>query len=170
MTIEIFKPVLFSLFAIWLWAGCEKTEQTEDICKPQDYPGKYSGTLTRERLAPNGWITRNSFVEKIPTEVEITRSLKGSNLLMVYVSAYHDSILCEFDESTGYIRISDKPHSFYWRISDFPEFKGFYDEAVSTYGHLGYRDTDNKTTLWIGFIKDMNDSIYMCNVATIKLN
>jgi hypothetical protein len=164
------QTVVFTLISILLWTGCSKKEQSENIPTAKDYIGRYSGDLTRERMASNGWITKNAFVYRIPTEVEISQSDKGENFLKIYVSAYKDSILCEFDELTGYIWIIDKPYSFYLRTYDFPDFKGFYDEAVSTYGHLGKREIDNKIILWIGFLKNMNDSIYICNVGTIKMN
>jgi hypothetical protein len=122
-------------------------------------------------MAPDGNVTlENALVEKIPTEVEITQSDEGDNFLMVYISAYHDSILCEFDESLGYVWIRDEPYSFYMRTRDFPEFSGIYDEAVSTYGNMGSWQHTDTIFFSIDFLKDMNDSIYICETTTKKIN
>ena len=87
-----------------------------------------------------------------------------------YVSAYNESILCEFDESTGYIWIRDTAYSFYLRTRDFPEFDGIYDHAVSTYGRLGTWSNTDTVVFSIDFLKDFNDSIYYCDTGTKKLN
>ena len=166
---KILKLSVFVLLMTLIGAGCEKDEIPDETRKAEDYFGKYSGNITRERIAADGYVTlENAIVEKIPTEVEITKSDKGENFLMVYVSAYNDSILCEFDESTGYIWILDEAYSFYLRTSDFPEFDGIFDHAVSTYGNLGKWKDENITTFGIDFLKDMNDSIYVCSTNTKK--
>ncbi len=162
---------MFILLVILIGAGCKKDELQDETRKAEDYLGKYSGNVTRDRMAPSGWIlSGNAVVEKIPTEVEITKSDKGENFLMVYVSAYHDSILCEFDESLGYIWIMDEPYSFYMRTRDFPEFSGIYDEAVSTYGNMGSWQHTDTIFFSINFLKDMNDSIYFCETTTKKID
>lgn len=162
---------MFVLLVTLVTTGCKKDELPDETRKAKDYLGKYSGHITRERMASDGYVTlENAFVEQIPTEVEITKSDKGENFLMVYVSAYNDSILCEFDETFGYIWIRDEPYSFYMRTRDFPEFSGIYDHAVSTYGNLGTWQQTDTIVFGIDFLKDMNDSIYICDTATKKIN
>jgi hypothetical protein len=168
---KILKLSVFVLLMTLIGAGCEKDEIPDETRKAEDYFGKYSGNITRERMAADGYVTlENAIVEKIPTEVEITKSDKGENFLMVYVSAYNDSILCEFDESLGYIWIRDEPYSFYMRTRDFPEFSGIYGEAVSTYGNLGTWMQTDTIVFGIDFLKDINDSIYHCSTKTKKIN
>lgn len=168
---KILKLSLFALLVTLVTAGCKKDELPDETRKAEDYLGKYSGYVTRERMAPDGYVTlENAFVEKIKTDIEVTQSDKGKNFLMVYVSAYHDSILCEFDESLGYIWIRTEPYSFYMRTRDFPEFSGIYDEAVSTYGNLGTWQQTDTIVFGIDFLKDMNDSIYICDTSTKKIN
>lgn len=176
MIVKIFKllPAYLLLLPFWvalLAAGCDKNEIPDESRKAEDYLGNYAGRIIRQRMAPDGFVTlENAVVETIPADVEITRSDKGDNFLMVYVSAYNDSILCEFDESTGYIIISDELYSFYMRTHDFPEFDGIYDHAVSTYGNLGTWMQTDTITFGIDFLKDMNDSIYVCTTKTKKIN
>ncbi len=171
MNPKILKLSMFILIIILIGAGCKKDELPDEPRKAKDYLGKYSGNITRERMAPDGFILLdNALVEKIPTEIEITQSDKGENFLMVYVSAYNDSILCEFDESLGYIWIRDEPYSFYMRTHDFPDFDGIYDHAVSTYGNLGTWQQTDTVTFGINFLKDLNDSIYVCDTATKKID
>jgi hypothetical protein len=170
MKTTILKTSLIALLLVAMGAGCKKEKLTDETRKAQDYLGKYSGNVIRNRMASNGWLVhKNAFVEKVPTEVEITQSEQGHNFLMVYVSAYNDSILCEFDESTGYIWIRDKPYSFYMRKRDFPEFRGTYDMAVSTYGKLGTWQNTDTIVFSIDFLKNMNDSIYFFETATKKI-
>ena len=122
-------------------------------------------------MAPNGYLEyQNTVVEENSTTVEISQSPFGEDFLMVYVSAYNDSILFEFDESTGYILIRDTAYSFYLRTRDFPEFDGIYDHAVSTYGNQGFWEIQQVVTLSFDFLKDLNDSIYLCETITQKLN
>lgn len=166
---DFIKISLIALLLAIMVTGCKKEKLTDETRKARDYIGKYSGYVIRERMAPDGYVAyKNAFVEKVLTEVEITQSEQGDNFLMVYVSAYNDSILCEFDESTGYIWIRDRPYSFYMRKNDFSEFKGNYDMAVSTYGRLGNWQQTDTITFGIGFLKDMNDSIYKCSTKTKK--
>lgn len=170
MKTTILKTSLIALLLGAMGAGCKKEKLTDETRKAQDYLGKYSGYVIKNRMAPDGWLAyKNAFVEKVPTEVEVTQLEQGDNFMMVYVSAYNDSILCEFDESTGYIWIRDKPYSFYMRKNDFPEFKGTYDMAVSTYGNLGTWQNTDTIVFSIDFLKDMNDSIYYCETATKKI-
>jgi hypothetical protein len=170
MKATILKTSLIALLLVAMGAGCKKEKLTDETRKAQDYLGKYSGYVIRERMGLNGWIAHeNAYVEKVPTEVEITQSDQGDNFLMVYVSAYNDSILCEFDESTGYIWIRDKPYSFYMRKRDFPEFSGTYDMAVSTYGHMGKWQHTDTTFFSIDFLRDINDSIFICSTKTKKI-
>ena len=168
---KILKLSLLALLVAMAAAGCKKDELPDETRKAEDYIGKYSGYVTRDRMAQNGWIlSGDAFVEKIPTEVEITQSDEGDNFLMVYISAYHDSILCEFDESLGYVWIRDEPYSFYMRTRDFPEFSGNYDEAVSTYGNMGSWQHTDTIFFSIDFLKDINDSIFQCQVSSKKIN
>lgn len=165
------KQILAIPLILILWAGCDNEEIIEEQPSTDDYIGNYTGTLTRERMAPNGFVTdTNTIVEKIPTDIKITQSTVGDNFLMVYISAYSDSILCEFDESMGYIWIRDTAYSFYLRTRDFPEFDGIYDHTVSTYGNQGFWETQQVVTLGFDFLKDLNDSIFVCSTITQKLN
>lgn len=165
---QILKLSLFVLLITLIGEGCEKDEIPDETRKAEDYLGKYSGHVLRERMGSDGWVTGASYIEKIPTEVKITQSDKGENFLMVYVSAYNDSILCEFDESLGYIWIRDERYSFYMRTRDFPEFDGIYDHAVSTYGNLGTWQNTDTIVFSFDFLKDVNDSIYYCETGTKK--
>jgi hypothetical protein len=165
------KLSVLILLIILSGLGCDKNEPPDESRKAKNYLGKYSGYVIRDRMASTGWIlSGNAVVEKVPTEVEITQSAKGQNFLMVYVSAYNDSILCEFDESLGYIWIRDRSYSFYMRTRDFPEFKGIYDMGVSTYGNMGLWQHTDTIFFSIDFLKDMNDSIYFCETITKKIN
>lgn len=167
---KILKLNMFVLLAILIGAGCDKNEIPDDTRKAEDYIGQYSGEITRELMAPDGFIKwENPMIKKIPTDIEITQSDKGSNYLMVYVSAYNDSILCEFDESTGYIWILNEIYSFYLRTSDFPEFDGIFDHAVSTYGLMGNWQHTDTIFFSINFLKNINDSIFLCETKTKRL-
>ena len=55
------------------------------------------------------------------------------------------------------------------RRKDFPEFKGTYDMAVSTYGNLGTWQNTDTIVFGIDFLKDMNDSIFICETKTKKI-
>jgi len=170
---KILRLCLIIFLLVLTVSGCNKDEALvqEEGRKAENYIGSYTGSLLRERLAPNGFvIDTNAFVEKIPTEIEITRSSLGDDFLMVCVSAYNDSILCEFDKYTGYIWIRDTAYSFYLRTREFPEFDGIYYHAVSTYGNQGFWETQQVVTLGFDFLKDLNDSIYLCETITQKLN
>ena len=168
----ILKLSVITLLLLFIGVGCKDKDDTlEETTNVEDYIGSYTGSLLRERLAPNGFVTdTNAFVERIRTEIEITRSSLGDDFLIVYVSAYNDSILCEFDESTGYIFIRDTTYSFYLRTRDFPEFDGIYDHAVSTYGNLGTWSNTDTIVFSIDFLKDFNDSVYYIDTGTKRLN
>ena len=172
MKLKIFKLSLFALLLLYFGAGC-KDDNTplDETIKAENYFGVYSGDFNLLRMAPNGYLVyENPVVEEISTTIEITPSNLGDDFLMVYVSAYNDSILCQFDESTGYIWIRDTAYSFYLRTRDFAEFDGNYDHAVSTYGNQGFWETQQVVTLGFDFLKDLNDSIYLCETITQKLN
>ena len=74
----------------------------------------------------------------------------------------------ELQYGLGYIWIRDEPYSFYMRTRDFPEFSGIYDEAVSTYGNMGSWQHTDTIFFSIDFLKDINDSIYICETTTKK--
>uniref|UniRef100_UPI003216D130 hypothetical protein n=1 Tax=uncultured Draconibacterium sp. TaxID=1573823 RepID=UPI003216D130 len=172
MKTQILKLSLFALLLLYFGAGC-KDDNTplDETIKAENYFGVYSGDFNLLRMAPNGYLVyENPVVEEISTTIEITPSNLGDDFLMVYVSAYNDSILCQFDESTGYIWIRDTAYSFYLRTRDFAEFDGNYDHAVSTYGNLGTWSNTDTVVFSIDFLKDFNDSIYYCDTKTKKIN
>lgn len=117
--------------------GCKKDKEPDSTFKIEDYYGKYSGTLIVEAMAENGWIIwEKPVTRKIATELTLTPIKETQNGIMIYVSAYHDSIQTEFNPETKYLIINDKPYSFYLRLKDFPKFNGNYDNAVTTLGNF----------------------------------
>lgn len=167
MKIIILKISVFVLLLSLMGVGCEKDEIPDKTLKVEDYLGKYSGEITTERIAENGWVPIiNAVVEKVPTEVFITLIEGSQNQLMIYLTAYGDSIRTQFDPELGYLQIIDKPYSFYLRTDDFPKFDGIYDHAVSTYGNMN----DLKDRFGINFLKDFNDSIFICSTHAQKIN
>lgn len=168
MIIKLLKNYSFFLLLI-MFLGCKEKEVeiVPDSLSIEDYIGKYSGTVSRERMAENGWVmTYNAVVEDIQTEVIITPIEGLPHQLMVYVTAYHDSIRTQFDPEFGYLFILDKPYSFYLRTSDFPQWNGNYDNAVATYGNMNH----SKDRFGIKFLKNLNDSIFICSTKTKKIN
>jgi len=168
MKIRLLLSCLFILPLI-LVSGCKEKEDEIPLATltAEDYIGKYSGTVSRERMAENGWVmTYNAVVEDIQTEVIITPIEGFPDQLMVYVTAYHDSIRTQFDPEFGYLLIKDKPYSFYLRTSDFPKWNGNYANAVSTYGNMN----QSRDRFGIKFLKNLNDSIFICSTKTIKIN
>ena len=172
MIVNSLKSYVFILLLV-LATGCKEKEDEIpiDTLTLEDYIGKYSGEIYRERMAENGWImTENAVVDKVSTEVIITPIEGTHNGLMVYVSAYNDSISTQLDPELGYLWITDKQYSFYLRTNDFPRFDGIYDHAVSTYGRRGKWEEENILTFGISFLKDLNDSIFICSATTKKIN
>ena len=172
MTHKILKFSTVILLFLFIGAGCKKEEKPiREITKIEDYYGVYSGDLTRERLGPDGHVAMgNAVVEQIPTNIEITPSSKGDDFLVVHISSYDDSILCEFNKSTGHLLIKDDEYSFNSRTDEFPELDGNSYAVISTMGSLGYWQDVDSITLGFSFLKDINDSIYICETSTRKIN
>ncbi len=168
----ILKISLMLLFFSFMGTGCKKKEVIREKKKSiEDYIGSYSGRLTRAKMASDGFIVHeNAVAEKTSTEIKITHSTERDNFLVVYVSAYNDSILCEFDKTTEYILIRDTAYSFQLRINEFPDHDGIYYHSVSTYGRQKFWETQQAVTLRFDFLKDFNDSIYICSTRTQKIN
>lgn len=164
MIIKLLKSYTFFLLLIMIF-GCKEKEDeiVPDTLTIENYIGKYSGTITRIKMSENGWVM-NYYEEKVQTDVIITPIEGFSDQLMVYVTAYHDSIRTQFDPEFGYLIIQDKPYSFYSRTSDFPKFNGNYANAVSTYGNMN----QSRDRFGINYLKDLNDSIYLCDTSTKK--
>ena len=167
------KIILKTSFIIFLFfiAGCEKEKEQDDTFKIEDYYGKYSGTLIVEAMAEDGWVIWDKPVtKKIATEITLTPIKETQNGIMVYVSAYHDSIHTEFNPETKHLIIIDKPYSFYLRIKDFPKFNGNYDNAVFTFGYFTQWDNEIKLRITFDFLKNMNDSVFVCGTTAKKIN
>lgn len=171
MRLKFSRPlfIIYSLFIVLFIISCED----EPIPEPtndrgiiiSDFLGSYSGEIMKLRLASDGYINLdNPTVEEIYTDIIISSVDTLENGLMVYVSAYEDSILTVFDPESGYLWIADKKYSFYSRKSEFPDFDGNYDHAVTTYGGLN----QSKDRFNIDFINNHNDSIYYFDTKSIK--
>jgi len=116
-----------------------------------------------------GWVVGDKpVIKKITTEVAVT-SIEGTqNGILVYVSAYHDSIQTRFNPDTKHLVITNTSYSFYLRLKDFPKFNGNYDNAVYTLWNFVKWDDEKDLRLNFTFLKGLNDSIFKC--GTIEKN
>lgn len=168
---SILKTSLIIFFFFIVFTGCKKEKQPDDSFKIEDYYGKYSGTLIVDAMAEDGWVIwEKPVTKKIATEITITPIKETQNGIMVYVSAFHDSIQTEFDPETKYLIITDKPYSFYMRLKDFPKFDGINSHAVTTYGRFAKWDNEEVLRLDISFLKNLNDSVFICGTIAKKIN
>jgi hypothetical protein len=166
--LKIFLIASFSLSIIF---SCKKDKQTEENFKIEDYYGKYSGTLIVEAMADDGFIILDKPVtKKIATDITLTPIKETTNGVMVYVSAFNDSVHTEYNNETKRLIIIDKPYSLYLRIKDFPKFNGNWDNAVFTFGFFEQWDNEIKLRFTFDFLKDMNDSVFVCGVTAKKIN
>jgi hypothetical protein len=165
------KIFLVAFISSTLFPHCKEDRHTEENFKIEDYYGKYSGTLIVDAMAENGWIIWDKLVtRKIATEIILSPIKQTTNGVMVYVSAFHDSIHTKYNPETKYLVITDKPYSFYLRLEDFPKFDGIYDHAVTTYGRFAKWDNEDVLRLGISFIKNLNDSLFICGTIAKKID
>jgi len=166
-----FKICIFILFIALTVVGCDEDEIPDNSIKVEDYYGKYSGTLIVDALAENGWVISDKLVtRKIATEITLSPITETQNGVMVYVSAYGDSIRTRFNPDTKHLVITDTSYSFYLRLKDFPKFNGNYDNAVYTLGNFENWDNEEVLRLGFTFLKDLNDSIFICGTIAKKTN
>ena len=67
MKTMIYKICVLALLPFLILVGCKEKEIPDETRKAQDYIGKYSGYVIRERMAPDGWVVhKNAFVEGYP--------------------------------------------------------------------------------------------------------
>lgn len=167
----ILKTSLIIFFFFIVLAGCKKDKVPDDTFKIEDYYGKYSGTLIVEAMAENGFIILDKpIIKKINTEITLSPIKETQNGIMVCVSAYRDSIHTRFNPETKHLVITDNPYSFYLRLKDFPKFDGIYDHAVTTYGRFAKWDNEEVLRLDFTFLKDLNDSIFICGTIAKKID
>jgi len=165
----ILKTSFITFFFFLVIAGCKKDKEPDDTFKIEDYYGKYSGTLIVDALAENGWVIWDKPVtKKIATEITLSPIKETQNGVMVYVSAYGDSIHTRFNPDTKHMVIIDTSYSFYLRLKEFPKFNGNYDNAVHTLGNLVKWDDEKDLRLGFTFLKDLNDSIFICGTIAKK--
>ena len=165
------KTCFITFFFFLVIAGCKKDKEPDDNFKIEDYYGKYSGTLIVDALAENGWVISDKLVtRKIATEITLSPITETQNGVMVYVSAYGDSIRTRFNPDTKHLVITDTSYSFYLRLKDFPKFNGNYDNAVYTLGNFENWDNEEVLRLGFTFLKDLNDSIFICGTIAKKTN
>jgi hypothetical protein len=167
----ILKTCFITFFFFLVIAGCKKDKDPDDTFKIEDYYGKYSVTLIVNALAENGWVISDKPVtRKIATEITLSPIKETQNGVMVYVSAYGDSIHTRFNPDTKHLVITDTPYSFYLRLNDFPKFDGNYEVAVFTFGYFVEWDDEKDLRLDFCFLKDLNDSIFICGTIAKKTN